>query len=184
MRGVPALAGTPFLEFKNMKARIFFLFVITIAVYSCGNRSSKQYDRDAEVREFRTTLTNADTTTMLKLCDDAMEMLKNKRYDDVLATLHEYSDSTKEAKPLSEATAKKYRRMFELFPVLQYERIYYSFQLEGCNDVKYRVTFATAEAAKTDKDPQTAFMFNPVKVDGTWKLCVKTANEEKDPYRR
>lgn len=167
-----------------MKATIFFLFVITIAIYSCSSRSSKQNDRDVLVQEFRNTLSSSDTTSMLKLCDDAMEMLKNKKYDEVLATLHEYSDSTKKVLPLSEATSKKYRRMFEMFPVLQYERIYYSFQLEGCNDVKYRVTFATAEAAKTDKDPQTAFMFNPVKVDGTWKLCVKTANQETDPYRR
>ena len=167
-----------------MKTKFFLLFVITIVFYSCRNNSNKQIERDEQVLEFRSTLQKSDTTMMLKLCDDAMENLKNKQIDEVLAALHEYSDSTKEVRPLSESTAKKYRRMFELFPVLQYERIYYSFQLEGCNDVKYRVTFATAEAAKTDKAPQTAFMFNPVKVDGTWKLCVKTAGQETDPYRR
>ena len=132
-----------------MKTKFFLLFVISIVFYSCRNNSNKQIERDEQVLEFRSTLQKSDTTMMLKLCDDAMENLKNKKIDEVLAALHEYSDSTKEVRPLSESTAKKYRRMFELFPVLQYERIYYSFQLEGCNDVKYRVTFATAEAAKT-----------------------------------
>jgi hypothetical protein len=51
--------------------------------------------------------------------------------------------------------------------------------LEGCNDVKYEVTFATAE--QTGGQPATImFMFNPVKIDGEWKLCVKTPTDEID----
>lgn len=134
--------------------------------------------------EFRSELTAEDTTTMLKLCDDAMEQLKAKDYDKVLASMYEYTDSTQEVKPLSKETAARYLRMFRMFPVLDYVRKYYSFQLEGCNDVKYEVTFATAEQAGTSKPAKTGYMFNPVKVDGTWKLCVKTADEEIDLEKR
>ena len=77
---------------------------------------------------------------MLKLCDTAMEQLKAKDYNQVLASLYEYTDSTQEIKPLSEKTRKRYLNKFKTFPVLEYTRIYYSFQLEGCNDVKYAVT--------------------------------------------
>lgn len=71
-----------------------------------------------------------------------------------------------------------------LFPVLEYSRIYYSFQLEGCNDVKYEVVWATADKTGTNQDAKTAYMFNPVKVDGSWKLCVKTASDEIDMNMR
>ena len=56
--------------------------------------------------------------------------------------------------------------------------------LEGCNDVKYSVTFATAEQVGGDKPATTMYMFNPVKVDGEWKLCVKTPTEEVDEAYR
>ena len=46
---------------------------------------------------------------MLKLCDTAMEQLKAKDYNQVLASLYEYTDSTQEIKPLSEKTRKRYR---------------------------------------------------------------------------
>ena len=117
---------------------------------------------------------------MLKLCDTAMEQLKAKDYNQVLASLYEYTDSTQEIKPLSEKTRKRYLNKFKTFPVLEHTRIYYSFQLEGCNDVKYAVTFATAEQAGTPEPAKTSYMFNPVKVDGTWKLCVKTPADQID----
>lgn len=158
-----------------------FLIVASVLVVSCSKKDKTRRER---VEEFRSELTTEDTTQMLKLCDDAMESLKAKDYDKVLSSLYEYTDSTQEVKPLTEETAKRYRKMFQMFPVLDYVRKYYSFQLEGCNDVKYEVTFATAEQAGTEEPAKTGYMFNPVKADGTWKLCVKTASDEIDLSRR
>jgi len=165
-----------------MKNTLFIFSLATLLLLVACNNKPKSREQRAE--EFRSSLTTADTTQMLKLCDDAMESLKAKDYDKVLSALYEYTDSTQEVKPLSETTAKRYRRMFQMFPVLDYVRKYYSFQLEGCNDVKYEVTFATAEQAGTTEPAKTAYMFNPVKVDGTWKLCVKTASDEVDMEKR
>lgn len=162
----------------------YFSYVIIataiIGITSCKNKKS----REEQIKEFRSELTAADTTAMLKLCDDAMEQLKAHDIDNVLNSLYEYSDSTQEVKPLTAETAKRYRKLYTMFPVLDYVRKYYSFQLEGCNDVKYEVTFATAEQAGTKEPAKTGYMFNPVKVDGSWKLCVKTANEEFDLSKR
>lgn len=162
-----------------MKKITFYilLLTLTLGISSC---SSKKEPREKQVAEFRSQLTAEDTATMLKLCDNAMEELKARKIDKVLASLYEYTDSTQDLRPLSKETEKKYRRQFTLFPVLSYERKYYSFQLEGCNDVKYEVVFATAEQAGTEEPAKTAYMFNPVKINGEWKLCVKTANEEID----
>ena len=40
--------------------------------------------------------------------------------------------------------------------------------------------FATAEQAGTEEPAKTAYMFNPVRINGEWKLCVKTADDEFD----
>lgn len=161
-----------------MKKITLFLFIALLVGFTAC--SSQKKSRSQKVEEFRSQLTKEDTATMLKLCDDAMEQLKAKQIDKVLASLYEYTDSTQELKPLTKQTEQKYRRQFTLFPVLSYTRKYYSFQLEGCNDVKYEVVFATAEQAGTEEPAKTAYMFNPVKIDGEWKLCVKTADEEID----
>lgn len=166
----------------NRYSYFFVVLACLCLLYSCGNKKEKT--REDQVEEFRSGLTEADTTAMLKLADNAMEQLKAKKIDQVIASLFEYNDSTNEVTPVSEETAKRYSRLFNLYPVLEYSRVYYSFMLEGCNDVKYSVTFATAEQVGGDKPATTMYMFNPVKVDGEWKLCVKTPTEEVDEAYR
>lgn len=164
--------------------KYIIIFIAGILLCSMSSCSNKKKSREERVQEFRNELTAEDTATMLKLCDNAMEALKAKNIDKVLADLYEYTDSTQEIKPLTDKTKKEYRNKFKLFPVLSYSRLYYSFQLEGCNDVKYEVTWATKEQAGTSEAPKTSFMFNPVKIDGTWKLCVKTPADEIDQEMR
>ena len=159
------------------------LFVAGLSMtmlFSCKNTPKGEPTREDQVAEFRAELTSADTTAMLNICDAAMEQLKQKNIDQVLASLFEYNDSTKELLPLSDKMRNRYQRIFQRFPVLEYERQYFSFMLEGCNDVKYKVTFATAEQTGTDEGATTMYMFNPVKVNGEWKLCVKNADDEFD----
>lgn len=164
------------------KYNYYFLAVIIVALaVSCSSKKDKKdMTREEQVEIFRSELTEADTTAMLKLADNAMELLKAKKIDQVIESLYEYNDSTQEVTPLSELMKKRYTRRFKMFPVLDYYREYYSFMLEGCNDVKYCVTFATAEQAGTKEAPTTMFMFNPVKIDGEWKLCVKTPQDQFD----
>lgn len=165
-----------------MKKNLLLLLsaILLVLVVSCKGEKSRQ----EQVDDFRSGLTSEDTTVMLRMCDEAMAQLQAKDYDHFFANLYEYTDSTKEVKAVSEATKKKYLTKFKMFPVLEFQRTGYSFQLEGCNDVRYKVTFATAESAGTPEAPTTHYMFNPVKVDGSWKLCVKTANDEIDMYMR
>lgn len=161
-----------------MKRIIYFslpVFAAALAVVSCKNQpKSEEETRSEKIEQFRAQLESDDTTTVLRLCDHAMDMLMNKQYDEVISSLYEYTDSTQEVKPLSPETAAKYLRKFKMYPVMRYERKYFSFQLEGCNDVKYDVIFASGESAGTSSPAIIGYMFNPVKVDGEWHLCVKT----------
>lgn len=160
-----------------------FIFFIPIGLFvfflsSCSNQP-KVPTRDDAIEEFRTSLSAEDTTIMLNLCNIAMEQLKEGKIDDMLHSLYEYDDSTKQLTQLSENAMTRYKRQFQRFPVKEFDLQYYSVMLEGCNDVKYKVTFATPE--QTGGEPATTmFMFNPVKINGEWKLCVKTQNDEFD----
>jgi len=159
----------------------FFAFIVVLTVSSCKNQpKSAEESRSEKIEKFRSQLASDDTTIVLRMCDAAMDMLMNQQYDEVLASLFEYTDSTKEVKPLTPQTAEKYLRKFKMYPVMRYERKYYSFQLEGCNDVKYDVIFASGEAAGTSTPAIIGYMFNPVKVDGQWRLCVKTLADAHD----
>lgn len=154
--------------------------LIAVAVLCLGTAcSNKKKSREERVEEFRGMLTANDTTQMLQICDNAMEQLKGKKIDEVIATLYEYNDSTEELTQLTDQMKKRLARRFKMFPVLSYNRQYYSFMLEGCNDVKYEVVFATPEQTGADS-AKTMYMFNPVRIDGEWKLCVKTAKDEID----
>ena len=166
-----------------MKKYSYVILAVAVLCLMSACSSKKTKSRAEQVDEFRSELTAEDTTAMLKLADEAMEQLKAKKIDQVISSLYEYNDSTKEVSELSEQNAKRYARKFKMFPVLDYQREYFSFMLEGCNDVKYRVTFATAEQAGTKEPATTMFMFNPVKIDGEWKLCVKTSTDQFDSER-
>ena len=150
--------------------------VLTLAT-ACKNKAPQT--REEQIEEFRSMLTANDTTQMLQICDNAMELLKGKKIDEVIASLNEYNDSTEELTPLSDEMKKRLQNQFKRFPVLEYKRQYYSFMLQGCNDVKYEITFATAEQTG-DQPATTMFMFNPVKVGDEWKLCVKTQDKPID----
>lgn len=177
---------TLFFTFMNsiiMKKYIYIICALALVCMFSSCKNKKNMSREERIEDFRNELTEADTTTMLKLADDAMEQLKAKKIDQVIASLSEYNDSTQEVTPISDSMKKRLARRFKMFPVLDYYREYYTFMLEGCNDVKYRVTFATAEQAGTKEPATTMFMFNPVKIDGEWKLCVKTPQDEFDRDR-
>lgn len=164
---------------KKYSIFLFFSIVfVALSSVSCNNQPKEQTREDA-IDVFRSSLTAEDTTTMLNLCNVAMDQLKQGQIEDMIHSLYEYDDSTKQVSPLTEKTLNRYKRQFQRFPVKDFQLQYYSMMLEGCNDVKYQVTFATAE--QTGAEPATTmYMFNPVKVDGEWKLCVKTQNDEFD----
>lgn len=165
-----------------MKKIVFCIFVtmILFCVSSCKNNQSKS----EKINEFQSSLTESDTLEMLKVADDCMELLKAGKVNDALAMLYEYDDSTQQVSPLSDQTIKRYEKMFTWFPVVEYQRIYFSFQLEGLNDVKYKVKFAEEENPEENGEAVTSYMFNPVKIAGVWYLTVKRADQDIDMNRQ
>lgn len=164
-----------------MKKLIYSFAVITLfcCVWSC-----KEKPREQQKQEFQAGLTEADSTQMLQLCDQCMELLKAGEIDQALDMIYYYDEENHDVEELPKAFRESFRHMFQMFPVCEYERSYYSFQLEGCNDVKYMVTFEEMEDPSEPNPYKTSFMFNPVKVDGQWYVTMKTATQDIDESRR
>ncbi len=144
----------------------------------------KEKTRNEQVHEFQAELTAADSTEMLRICDECMIMMKDGRIEEALKTMYEYDEESESVSPLSEETYNMYLRKFQLFPVLDYTMEYFSFQLGGCNDVKYKILFAEGDGTGENPDAFIGFMFNPVKVDGRWYLTVKRGDQEFDETRQ
>lgn len=165
----------------NKSILCLLISVLTLSFSSCSEKK-KSYTQ--QEMEYRDGLTKEDTTQMLKLADGCMELLKNKNIDGAIAMINEYNDSTNEILPLSDKTKQSLQKRYKMFPVLSYEREYYSFMLEGANDVRYNVKFAEESDPERNGNPITKFMFNPVKKDGIWYLCVKSEHDDFDEYRK
>ena len=171
--GALSFLKTNYLEMK----RILYFVVAAVAVMCVSSCKEKAKTVLQQENEFRATLSDQDTTQMLKLADDCMELLKNKDIEVALAMLMEYDDSANQVKPLSDETRKRYTHMFKMFPVLSYTRVEYTFMMEGLNNVKYDIIFAEEEHPEVNGVPKTSFMFNPVKIDDQWFLTVKRADQ-------
>lgn len=164
-----------------MKKLTYFLFA-TLAMLAIASCQNSKAPKDASTTQgFQGTLAETDTTDMLKLADDCMALLQASKLDEALDMLYEYDDSTHSVTPLSEETRSAYKKKFTMFPVVKYTRAYYSFNAEGCNDVKYNVSFGEDFDGQS---PKTAFMFNPVKIDGQWYLSVKRSDQSLDELNR
>ncbi len=160
-----------------MKRFVFPILAAAVLLMASCEGNKKEVDLRTD---FQKSLTAEDTTAMLQLTDSCMQLLKAQKIDQVLDLLVEYDDSTKSVTPIPDELRKGYEGKFKMFPVVDYERSYYSFKEEGLNDVRYDVTFGTEEMGS----PKTAYMFNPVKVDGKWYVSVKQSSQEIDEMNR
>jgi len=170
---------------KKFVSVLAVLFVVLI-YSSCTSRTDKSVKQEGHLQdvEFRESLTHEDTIQMLNLSDQCMELLKNKDIDGAIAMLHEYNGKDSTVTSLSQDSRRRIRRQFEMFPVLRYQRDYFSFIGEGVNDVRYLVWFAEEKDPALHGNPIIKFMFNPVCINHTWYLCVKDQNQESDEIRR
>ena len=158
-----------------MKKVLLPLTALVLVLFAACKGETK-----TESQLYQEGLTAQDSTIMLQKCDSCMQLLSEGNIEGALDMLVEYDDSLQQVSPLSDETRASYMRKFTLFPVLKYELQYVSFMESGLNDAKYQVQFGPDEAGA----PKTAFMFNPVKVDGRWYLCVKNANQSIDAMHR
>jgi hypothetical protein len=99
-----------------------------------------------------------------------MSKLQAGQVDEALDMIHVLYNNVLYKKSASYTSELMTR--FQVFPVLSYDRVYYSFSTEGNNDISYSYVFAPA--TDSDHPAQTMkLMLNPVYIDGQWYLTFK-----------
>lgn len=158
-----------------MKKLIFILSVLAL-VASCrphysGSRGEKT-QKDAEA-EFLKSLSSSDQDAVLDLADDCMRKLQAGQVEEAVDMIYVlYHDVV--YKKSDSYTAQLISRFKRQFPVMTFERLYYSFSTEGNNDISYSYTFGPEVNGNA---PTMKLMFNPVYVEGKWYLTFKDGSQ-------
>lgn len=155
--------------------KLVFILLLSCLSFSCGRKETKDHMKtyaDAE-KEFVGSLTRKDFITILEMSQKCMESLKVGNVEAALGMLYVVKDG--EVVRLTSENAEDFKKHFTTFPVVDYHLEYFSFSTQGCNDLKYKIEFAKKDI--NGNAPTMAFMFNPVKIDGIWYLCIKHRNQ-------
>ena len=142
-----------------------------------GHEEKMKTQKEAE-DEFVATLTAADSSAVLTLCTQCMDLLKAKETDKALDMLYSIDDAGI-AKPLTIQQREALTKRFQRFPVIRYRLDYLSFSTQGNNDVVCSKN-QYLKYARSDSDTpgsSMGFMFNPIKANGEWVLAIKDGRQ-------
>lgn len=155
--------------------KIVFILLLSYLLFACGRKETKERMKtyaDAE-KEFVSSLTKKDSITILEMSQKCMDSLKVGNVEAALRMLYVIKENA--VVKLTGEDEEDLKKHFCTFPVVDYHLEYFSFSTQGCNDLKYKIEFIRKGA--NGSTPAIAFMFNPVKIDGIWYLCIKNRNQ-------
>ena len=162
---------------KNKQILFMLLLSAGFLLGACstkGHEEKMKTQKEAE-DEFVATLTAADSSAVLTLCTQCMDLLKAKETDKALDMLYSIDDAGI-AKPLTIQQREALAKRFQRFPVIRYRLDYLSFSTQGNNDVKYKIEFTPRSGSDTPGSSM-GFMFNPIKANGEWVLAIKDGRQ-------
>lgn len=163
---------------KNIHYLLMLLLCIGSLLGSCSTNSRQEEKIKTQKQaedEFLATLTAADSSAVLALCTQCMELLKAKETEKALDMLYAINN-TGVAKALSAEKREELNKRFQNFPVIKYRLDYFTFSTQGNNDVKYKIEFTPRTTTETPGSTM-GFMFNPIKVDRQWILTIKDGRQ-------
>lgn len=156
--------------------RFFVLLALVSVFVSCGPKYSgsrgEKTQKDAEA-EFLASLSQSDQDAVLSLSDDFMSKLQAGQVEEAVDMIYVlYNDMIFKK---SDAYTSEIVKRFKAFPVLSFERNYYSFSTEANNDVSYTYVFRKGKSGSPDQTVK--LMLNPVLADGQWYLTFKDGTQ-------
>lgn len=145
---------------------LFPLLYIPFLFSSCKQNSSE--------KSFADELTQQDSIEVLHLADSCMTLLKERNLEKAIDMIYFLKDSSTVV-PMDAGQRLTLSKMFKHHPVYDYELDYFTFSRQDLNDIKYRVQFFRLDGPDDHRPNTIGFMFNPVKIDGIWRLTMKNA---------
>lgn len=113
----------------------------------------------------------ADTATILRICTDYLDLLKEGKLDEAVNILYSYDDSTHVVSPITPEQREKVLTMHKMFPVVNYSLESMRLYAEDDTELVFMVEFF--EKPEGDPQPNTVReALSPVRVDGQWYLTI------------
>lgn len=158
---------------KNIFYSVILLFVGISVFSSC---SSKKEDKiiPSSHDQFVSTLTSADTTEVLNLCQEFFSKLTQGDKEGAIAMLS-LSTDTGDLLDMNDDKKTQLTRQFTMFPVLDNHLVDYKFGDAADNLMRFKVVFARDEQGKEEV---INFGLNPIRKDGKWYLTVRNASAQ------
>lgn len=153
---------------KNLFCSFIFVLFICFGISSC---STKQENGISSHDSFVSSLSSADTTEVINLCQEFFTKLATGDKESALSMLSLSTDSG-DVLPMSEEKLKSLTKQFSLFPVLDQHLVDFKFGDAGDNLMRFKVVFAKDENGNEDA---INFGLNPIRKDGKWYLTVRNA---------
>ena len=148
--------------------------LLTLSFSSCGTRSGRTTSQN-EGEEYLSSLTKADTVSLLLIADSCMTLLTNGEYEKALAGVGYVDGETIEA--MTPEMIARTAMSFKNLGVHGFERSGIELVLPDQNTISYRLKIggpsSVPEPAEGTATPTTGFAFNAYRIDGHWYLSLK-----------
>lgn len=153
-------------------AALTAITLIALALSSCCTRGGRTAVQN-EGEEYLSSLTKADTASLLSIADSCMTLLANGEYEKALSGVGYVDGETIEA--MTPEMIARTAMSFKSLGVYGFERSGYELVLSDRNTVSYRLKIGgpstgSGTAAIT---PTTGFAFNAYRIGGQWYLTLK-----------
>ena len=127
------------------------------------------------------TRTSDDSTTIVKMATQDLDLLKQNKVDEALDLLFEVNESS-EMQSLSDSYKTVLKNNLKKFPVLSYSIDDYHLYSDNDVDVRYTYEFMVKPDGAPENLPTTMKgALNPVRINGQWYLTI--SEFLKDPER-
>ena len=148
---------------------------VAFALSSCGSRGGRT-TAQSEGEEYLSSLTKADTASLLSIADSCMTLLVTGEYEKALAGVGYVDGETIEA--MTPEMIARTVMSFKSLGVYGFERSGYELVLSDRNTVSYRLKIGGPSSVPSTSSgtavvPTTGFAFNAYRIGGQWYLTLK-----------
>ena len=144
--------------------------LLTLSLSSCGTRSGRATAQN-EGEEYLSSLTKADTVSLLLIADSCMTLLTNGEYEKALSGVGYVVGETIEV--MTPEMIARTAMSFKNLGVHDFERSGFEITNPELNTVSYRLMIGGSSASSGTATPTTGFAFNAYRIDGHWYLTLK-----------
>ena len=144
--------------------------LFALPLLSCGTHCGRiTAQNEGEV--YLSSLTKADTASLLSIADSCMTLLTNGEYEKALGGVGYVDGETIEA--MTPEMIARTAMSFKNLGVHGFERSSIELVLPDQNTISYRLKIGGPSASSGTATPTTGLAFNAYRIDGHWYLSLK-----------